>query len=1002
MVRTFSLRAAFFAVLATPFVLSLLCQSTVAQATIHVTTTAQGNTYGAACSLQEAMYSAEFANNIAIDSTDPDHNYTTACEPGTGSGDIIVLENKTYQFNALWDGDSHNPFGPTATPIIFKTMTIQGNGAKMQWTGAGNVRLFAVGYASLTFSSQSGVVTSGTYSGTGNLTLQHVYVKGFRVKGGNGVGGGGGGLGAGGAIYVGVIPKSETPVLTVQNSTFESNGATGGNGGDGLFGGGGGLNGNGGHSTYPAVGGGGGGGSRGDGGAGGLNGCFGFRCESGGGGGGTVYSGKDAVGGDIYVGSFPGPGGYLCGGSGGGPGVIHNGYVTNVDGITPDPTNCPGGGGGGGAYNDYFLGGTGSGGGGSYGGGGGGGPAGGGVGGFGGGGGGGACDCSEGGGSGGFGGGGGIGAGSVAFGGHGATGNGAGGGGGGAALGGAIFNDRGTVLIQNSTFFDNYVSRGLASGGNSDNGGDSGGAIFSRNGSLTVQNATISGNQATGSGGGIVVMNDGAATAFTLDNTIVVNNGANECIIEGSVTTTNSAANLIANNSGCPNVTVLTDPQLDSLKLNSPGDTPTMAISSASSAFDTGDDNTALGTDQRNVHRPQNVHSDIGAYEVVLAADLSVTKTVSSSTAQPGDTITYTIVVRNAGPDPANGVTVSDSWPSSLTFVSCTATNGGNCSYGGSAVSVTYSSLAVNESETITIQGTLSASAQDGLTVANTANVSASSPADNNTGDNSATASFIVHNRADLAVSKTVSTSSPYAPQVEVGDAVTYIISVTNKGPYDGKNVVLSDSAPAGVTFTGCSSTVGTCVWSPSGASLSLSSFTNGSTAAVTIQATLNFGVADGSTVTNTASVASTTFDPDTSNNAATASFKVLNRSDLFVSQSNTKLANRQLKYTVSVNNLGPYLAKQLVLNDAIPAGSKFVSINAGLWSCSAPAVGGAGTISCTMSSEALNAPQSITFTVKVTTPGSILVTDTASVSGATFDPNLANNSSTQATKVGP
>ena len=998
MVRTPSVRAASLATFVALFAVLLMTPPVRAQATIHVTTTTQGNTGGTACSIQEAIYSAELGQNIAIDQTDPDHNYTTACEPGTGSGDTIVLENKTYSFTALWDGDAHNPFGPTATPIIFKTMTIQGNGATLKWTGAGNVRLFAVGYASLTFNANSGAVTSGTFSGSGNLTLQNVYVTGFHVKGGNGAGGGGGGLGAGGAIFV--SGNFERPAsLTVQNSTFDSNGATGGNGGNGLFGGGGGLNGNGGNSTYPAVGGGGGGGSTGDGGNGGLNGCANndFRCESGGGGGGTVYAGASAK-----SDGTPGPGGYLNGGSGGGPGIIHNGYVTNVDG---ESATSGGGGGGGGAYNDYFLGGEGRGGDGLYGGGGGGGPAGGGIGGFGGGGGGGACDCSAGGGSGGFGGGGGFGASSTAFGGHGATGDSDGGGGGGGALGGAIFNDHSTVLIQNSTFTKNYVTRGLGSGGNSDNGGDSGGAIFSLDGVLTIQNSTISGNQATGAGGGVVVYTlDGGGSQFFVQNTIIANNDAQECIVEGpgGVYTYGSAGNLIVNNSGCPNVSVTSDPGLGSLQLNAPGNTPTMAIAADSSAFDAGDDNSALATDQRGVSRPQGAHSDIGAFELVLAADLSVMKSVSSSTAQPGDTLTYTIVVKNAGPQPATGVTMSDTFPSSLSYLSCAATNGGSCSFTGSAVNVTYSSLAVGESETITIQGTLSATAQDGLLVSNTANISASSPIDPNTGDNSANASFTVHNRADLAVAKTVTTSSPYSPNVEAGDSLTYTVTLTNKGPYDARSVVLSDSAPAGVTFTGCTASTGTCVWSATGASLTLASFTNASVATITIQATLNFNVADQALITNSASVASTTYDPDLTNNSASASFTALNNSDLFITQSNVKLANRQLKYTVSVKNLGKYLAKQLVLNDAIPSGGTFVSVAPGPWTCTAPAVGASGTISCKLASEAVGATQTINFIVKVKTPGNVLVSNIASISESTYDPNAGNNSSNVSTKVGP
>src|SRR5207302_9235397 len=78
-------------------------------------------------------------------------------------------------------------------------MTIEGSGATLQWTGgSANVRLFAVGPASITI-NQSPLNT--TVSGTGGLTLRNVYIKGCHVKGGDGGGGGGGGgMGAGGAV----------------------------------------------------------------------------------------------------------------------------------------------------------------------------------------------------------------------------------------------------------------------------------------------------------------------------------------------------------------------------------------------------------------------------------------------------------------------------------------------------------------------------------------------------------------------------------------------------------------------------------------------------------------------------------------------------------------------------------------------------------------------------------------------------------------------------------
>src|SRR6185312_452161 len=146
-------------------------------------------------------------------------------------------------------------------------------------------------------------------------------------------------------------------------------------------------------------------------------------------------------------------------------------------------------------------------------------------------------------------------------------------GGGGGGLGGAIFNDSGTVVVNNSTFYDNYAAHGFGGGfpntSRAGDGGDAGGAIFSRNGSTTIANATIANNQGTGQGSGVVVYQDGAATSFVLQNTIVANNnGANTCFWTGTVSHS-GVGNLIMNNGSgtqpfgmCDGVVTTVDPQL--------------------------------------------------------------------------------------------------------------------------------------------------------------------------------------------------------------------------------------------------------------------------------------------------------------------------------------------------------------------------------------------------------------------------------------------------------
>ena len=159
-------------------------------------------------------------------------------------------------------------------------------------------------------------------------------------------------------------------------------------------------------------------------------------------------------------------------------------------------------------------------------------------------------------------------------------------------------------------------------GGSADNGADAGGAIFSFNAFLLIADSTFSGNQSTGSGAGIVFIIDTITTntIFVLDNTIVANNGANECYADASQVS--GAGNLIMQNGDgvrfgvCPGVVTTSDPNLGPLQQNSPGNTPTMAIVPDSPAFNTADNSTSLLLDQRGVSRPQLGGFDIGAFEV--------------------------------------------------------------------------------------------------------------------------------------------------------------------------------------------------------------------------------------------------------------------------------------------------------------------------------------------------------------------------------------------------
>ena len=123
------------------------------------------------------------------------------------------------------------------------------------------------------------------------------------------------------------------------------------------------------------------------------------------------------------------------------------------------------------------------------------------------------------------------------------------------------------------------------------------------------------------------------------------------------------------------------------------------------------------------------------AYVYSLDADLQITIDGSPNPVQAGATVTYTLAVTNHGPRNAVDVVVSANLPSSLTFDSCLADQGGACDGTGNARTVTFASLPAATTATITIAATVNCSVTDGTTITNSASVAAptldASPANN-------------------------------------------------------------------------------------------------------------------------------------------------------------------------------------------------------------------------------------------------------------------------------
>ncbi|HEV3446703.1 MAG TPA: DUF4214 domain-containing protein, partial [Gemmataceae bacterium] len=236
------------------------------------------------------------------------------------------------------------------------------------------------------------------------------------------------------------------------------------------------------------------------------------------------------------------------------------------------------------------------------------------------------------------------------------------------------------------------------------------------------------------------------------------------------------------------------------------------------------------------------------------------------ATVTAGTNITYTLSVTNNGPSDAQGVSLTDTLPPGTTFVSASAGTGSGTSYADS-----IGTLAAGATDTITVVAKLISSAANGSTLTNSATVTSGTP-DPNVANNAATFASTVSTSADLVITKTSPGSVP--PGILRGSIaeaegfpITYTIAVTNNGPSDSQAVVVTDMLPTGLIFNSASFSQGTTSQSGNTITANLGTVASGATISGTIVVT---PTEDG-TIINTASVTSSTPDPNAQNNSATA-----------------------------------------------------------------------------------------------------------------------------------
>jgi uncharacterized repeat protein (TIGR01451 family) len=384
-----------------------------------------------------------------------------------------------------------------------------------------------------------------------------------------------------------------------------------------------------------------------------------------------------------------------------------------------------------------------------------------------------------------------------------------------------------------------------------------------------------------------------------------------------------------------------------------------------------------------------------------VPADLAITKTAPGSVVAGGQ-LTYSLNVTNNGPSDATNVVVTDMLPGGTTFLTssipCTA--GGTCTIGNLANGAS-ASFTITVRVSASLLSNLGASATN---ITNTATVKADQ-FDPDSRNNTATASTLVTESADMALTKTCKPDTP----AQAGTSAFCDIQVANLGLSDAQNVVVTDAIVSNASFTvtsvtGTAASCTTSIGSPTSATVTCNLLTVPAGGGTTIHVT--FTSNNPGDINDTATVRSTTPDPVAGNNSATGRVSFFASADLTISKTatpNPVVAGTNVTYTIAVSNAGPSSASNVVVKDTLPSEVRVLTVTPSVGSCTAGIPGNPlQPLTCTIGSMATAGSATITVMARVdpSVPDGTVINNNAIISSATLDPNNGNNSATAAVTV--
>ncbi|WP_458453653.1 hypothetical protein [Methanobrevibacter sp.] len=367
-----------------------------------------------------------------------------------------------------------------------------------------------------------------------------------------------------------------------------------------------------------------------------------------------------------------------------------------------------------------------------------------------------------------------------------------------------------------------------------------------------------------------------------------------------------------------------------------------------------------LDINTTNNHDQKTIHID-------PAADLSVVKTVSNSLPNYLDQITWTITVTNKGPDIAHNVTVWDVLPKTLIYVDCDG------DYNVTTGIWNIGTLNNGKSVRLNIRCKINETglAQNNVTVNG-------SEFDYDLTNNYNEELIYVNPSADLSIIKSVNQSI-----VNYTDMVKWTLMVSNKGPDNATNVIITDVLPEGFIYikSNVKYENNTCI---------IDKINVGQTITIELISQVNI---TGNFI-NIANVTGDEYDYNLTDNEDDEPIKVNPSSDLSVTKTASESEPHyldEISYEIIVVNNGPDTAHNIVIKDLLPHSLIWLDDDS---------EGGYNPDTGELYLEALEVGESFTLNIDCIVNATGSIENNVTVNGSEHDYNLTNNKANETIEV--